>query len=208
MKGKTSNHITVVKNSDKKVTIENDVLPVVLGDYFNIHTFQKHPITSNFMIQEALRLKQWAEEDDSLRISDFFDSRGYSRKMFYEWVHKHHEFEIAHEYAMRRIGARRENGALTRKFAETTVHKTLGHYDYVWREEIDRANAARLAVADKAESKLVIMERYQLPDGDYRDVEVISVSKFTPEEVAANIRRNTATDRQVKVNAKVGDSCE
>ena len=94
MKRKTNELITVEENNAIKVSNENDAIPLVLGDYFNIHTFQKHPITSNFMIQEAMRLKQWSELDTSLRLSDFYDEQGYSPKVFYEWVKKHQEMEF------------------------------------------------------------------------------------------------------------------
>lgn len=208
MRAKTSNHITVTENSGINVSEKNSTKPLFIGEYFNIHTFQKHPITSKFILQEAMRLKEWSELDTSLKIADFYDMRGYDPKQFYRWVAEYDEMSLANEYALRRLGSRREIGAMTRKFAETTIHRVHGHYDQIWREEMDKANQARLAVAEKSESKLVIMERYQLPGGEYRDVEVISTSQFTPEEVAANVRRNTATDRQVKVNANVGDSCE
>ncbi len=208
MKRKINNHNTVIENNATKLSEENSVKQLFLGEYFNIHTFQKHPITSNFILQEAMRLKQWADVEDSLRICDFYDQRGYSPEIFYQWVDKYPEMNTANNYALRRIGSRREGGALTRKFAETTVHKTLGRYDHVWREEMALANAARLAVAEKSESKVLIIERFPSSSGEYRDVEVISSSKFSPEEVASNIRRNTATDRQVKVNANIGETYE
>ncbi len=208
MKRKINNHNTVIENNAIKLSEENSVKQLFLGEYFNIHTFKKHPITSNFILQEAMRLKQWAEVEDSLRVCDFYDQRGYSPEIFYQWVDKYPEMNIANNYALRRIGSRREGGALNRKFAETTVHKTLGRYDHVWREEMALANAARLAVAEKSESKVLIIERFPSSSGEYRDVEVISSSKFSPEEVASNIRRNTATDRQVKVNANVGETYE
>lgn len=208
MKRKINNHNTIPENNAIKLSNENSVKQLFLGEYFNIHTFQKHPITSNFILQEAMRLKQWADLEESLRICDFYDLRGYSPEIFYEWVEKYPEMKFSNNYALRRIGSRREGGALNRKFAETTVHKTLGRYDHVWREEIAIANAARLAIAEKSESKMVIIERFPSLSGEYRDIEVISSSKLTPEEVASNIRRNTATDRQVKVNANVGESYE
>lgn len=205
---KTIKSNTQSENSDKNLSDKNIVKQIFLGEYFNIHTFQKHPITETFFIREAKALKEWSELETSLRIADFYDWRGYSPEMYYEWVSKHHEMCSSHAYAMRRIGSRREVGAMSRKFAENTVHKTLGHYDPIWREEMRLMNEARLAIAEKQEARIVVMERYQLPDGGYQDVEVISTSKLTPQEVASNIRRNTATDRQVKVNANVGESHE
>jgi len=206
-KSKTSKHININDKSDIKPKVY-DTGTLVIEEYFSIHTMKYHPATRKFVEQEAVNLKQWAEKEDSLRLSDFYDFRGYNTETFYSWCHKFPEMKASHDYAKRRIAARRENGALFRKFDAGTVHKTLGFYDYVFQQEIDKANAARLAVAEKSEAKLVIMERFQLGGGEYRDVEVISTSKQTPEEVAANIRRNTATDRQVKVNANVGNTYE
>ncbi len=187
---------------------ENPVKQLFMGDYFNIHTFQRHPITPTFFSYQAKLLKEWADQDDSLRISDFYDKQGYGPEFYYYWVDKDHDFKAANSYALRRIGSRREGGAMTRKFSENTIHKTLGYYDPIWREEMRLMNEMRLAVAEKAESKVVVIERFPSPSGEYHDVEVVSTSKLSPQEVASNIRRNTATDRQVKVNANVGETYE
>ncbi len=206
MKPKTTNHININDKSDNKPKVY-DTGTLVIEEYFSIHTMKYHPATRRFVEQEAINLKEWAEKDDSLRLSDFYDSRGYNTETFYSWCHKFPEMKASHDYAKRRIASRRENGALFRKFDANTVHKTLGFYDYVFQQEIDKANAARLAVAEKSESKLVVIERFPSLSGN-QDIEVISTSKLTPEEVASNIRRNTATDRQVRVNSEVGSSYE
>lgn len=206
MKRKTNNHTIVPENNDTNLNNENSVKQLFIGEYFNIHTFKKHPITNNFILQEAKALKTWADQEDSLRISDFYDRQGYSPEMYHYWIDKFPEMSHANQYALRRIGSRRENGAMQRKFAESTIHKVQGYYDQIWRNEVRLANEARLAIADKVESRVVVIERF--PSSSQNEIEVISTSKITPEELAANIHRNTATDRQVKVNANVGDSYE
>jgi hypothetical protein len=205
---KTNKPNTQSENGTKNASEQNLVKQVFLGEYFNIHTFQKHPITESFYAREAKALKEWSELETSLKIADFYDWRGYDPKQFYRWVANHEEMSLAHDYALRRVGSRREIGAITRKYAETTIHKVHGHYDQIWREEMRLMNEARLAIADKAESRVVIIERFPSPSGEYHDVDVVSTSKLDPQEVASNIRRNTATDRQVKVNANVGESHE
>lgn len=206
-KRKTNNPISISDKSDikPKVFAEGSL---VIEEYFNVHTMKYHPATKNFVLQEAMRLKEFADLDTSLRLSDFYDFRGYNTDTFYDWCHKFPEMKTAHDYAKRRIGARRENGALFKKFDSGIVQRTLGYYDYVFQREVDKANAAKLAVAEKSESKVVVIERFPSPSGEYHDVEVVSTSKLSPQEVASNIRRNTATDRQVKVNANVGDAHE
>lgn len=206
-KRKSNNPISISDKSD----IKPKVFPegtLVIEEYFNVHTMKYHPATRNFVLQEAMKLKEFADLDTSLRLSDFYDFRGYNTDTFYDWCHKFPEMKTAHDYAKRRIGARRENGALFKKFDAGTVQRTLGYYDYVFQKEVDKANAARLAVAERQESKVVVIERFPSPSNQYQDVEVISTSQLSPEEVASSVRRATATDRQVKVNVNVGDSYE
>jgi|HubBroStandDraft_5_1064220.scaffolds.fasta_scaffold00573_8 hypothetical protein len=201
MKGKISKHTNINDKSDIKPKVYNDDT-LVIEEYFSVHTMKFHPATKKFVEQEAMRLKEFADVETSLRLSDFYDFRGYNTETFYSWCHKFPEMKAAHDYAKRRIGARRENGALFKKFDAGTVQRTLGFYDYVFQQEVEKANAARLAVAEKSESRVVVIERFPSPSGEYQDVEVVSSSKLTPEEVASNIRRNIATEREVKVNVK------
>lgn len=208
MKRKINNVNTKSKNIDTNVSSENNVKLIFLGEYFNIHTFQMHPITTNFILREATYLKQWADHEDSLRITDFIDKQGYEPAVFYRWLDEHPELNAANQYALRRIGARRENGAMSRKFDGATVHRTLGYYDHVWKEETRLMNEARQAVAEKGESKVVVIERFPSQSGR-QDVEVVSVSSLTPEEVAGQIHRQTGDQRIVKVNTKnLGDAYE
>ncbi len=195
-------------NNTKKLSEEIEVKLIFLGEYFNIHTMAKHPITRQFIQKEAIKLKQWAELDDSLLIQDFYDMQGYDPRTYYDFVHQFEEFAAANEYAKRRLGSRREIGAATRKYNENTIQKTLGHYQNIWREEIRIANEARQAIAEKSESKVVVIERFPSMLGR-QDVEVVSSSSLTPEEVAGQIHRQTGDQRMVKVNTKnIGEAYE
>ncbi len=198
---KNNDHTTHKKKTAKKVLQDNDVTLVFLGEYFNIHTFQMHPLTHNFFIREARYLKEWAELEDSLRIIDFIDKQGYEPRVFYRWLKEHIELEVAHEYAMRRIGSRREQGAILRKFSESTIHRTLGRYDEVWREETRLINESKVSLAQAVESKVIVIENLPYKTSS-QDIEVVSTSSLTPEQVAANIHRNTGTQREVRVNLK------
>lgn len=188
----------VAKNESQKTA------PIrVIEEWYNIHTMQYHPATNTFFQREAMILKEWSLKDDSLRISDFYDSRGYDTPTFYRWCAQYPEMQAALEFAKRRIGSRRELGAMQRKFDPHIVQKTLGHYDYVFKQEQEREHQARLKYAQNSESKVVVIERFPSSSG-LQDLEVISTSQFTPEQIAANIHRNTATDRQIHVNTDIG----
>lgn len=196
-----ANNTSISKtNSEKDETSQSQVKLIFLGEYFNIHTFKMEIVTQSFILRQAIKLKEWADQEDSLRICDFFTAQGYRRRDFYDFITKCQEMEYAHEYALTRIGSRREHGAVTRKFSDATIHRTLGHYDPVWREETKLLNEARLAVAEKHESKVVVIERFPCLSGGYTDIEVVSMSDKTPEEVAANVHRQTGLKSPVKVN--------
>jgi hypothetical protein len=212
MKRKTSNSSIAITNdtknpNDKKAITE----PLVIAEYFNIHTMNYHPATHKFIEQEAARLREWSLLDDSFRLSDFYDTRGYNQDTFYDWSHKFLHMKEAHNFAKRRIASRREQASLTRKFDNTTVFKTQAFYDYVLQQEIDKANAVRLSYAQQAtnnqsnEQRVVVIERFP---SLAQDVEVVSYTTKTPEDIAANIHRNTATQRSVRVNNNVGDAIE
>lgn len=208
MKRKTNDISIPSTNDTKKLSEENEVKLLFLGEYFNIHTMAKHPITRQFIQREAIKLKQWSELEDSLLIQDFYDMQGYDPRTFYDFVNQFEEFSAANEYAKRRLGSRREIGAVTRKYTENTIHKTLGHYQDIWREETRLANEARKAINEVAESKVVVIERF--PSSSHaQDVEVISLSQLTPEEVAGQIHKQTGDQRIVRVNTKnLGDAYE
>lgn len=196
LKSKTPNNKLKPKKENKKVTVQKDALqapqePVqllFLGEYFNVHTMQMHPITSRFVEREAIKLKAWADEDSSLNLYDFIDAQGYSPKMFYEWCDKYSPLEAAHGYALRRIGSRRELGAMNRRFAEATVHRTLGHYSDVWKKETIQLARLKEEVSAQNETKVVVIERF--PEMGAQP------SQLTPEQVAGAIHKATGDARE------------
>lgn len=157
---------------------------VYFGEYYSVHTRQYHPCTQRFIERETERLINFANQDDSITIQRFWLSGGYNRKQFYEWIKKFPHFAEAHEYAMTLIGARREEGAIYRKFEPSTIQRTLGRYNHIWKEETHELAKLKDDVAQN-ETKVIVIERFpELP-----------VSTKTPEEVAMAVRKATSDDR-------------
>jgi hypothetical protein len=176
-----------------------------LGEYYNMFTRQMSPITKRFIEQESSRIMEWAQLQDSLRMVDYTDARGYTPEVYYDWVKKYPEIKIAHEFALRRIGSRREQGAMTRQFSEGTIHRTLGYYDQIFACETLKLSKMKDEIS--SEGRVVIIERF--PSSHAQDIEVISLSKLSPEEVAAQIHKQTGDQRVVRVNTKnIGDDYE
>lgn len=184
MEDKNSDNNTVQKEENKNKTTDSSAQILFLGEYFSVHTRQYHPITLKFIERETQRLIDWANEEDSLIIQKFWLSGGYSKAQFYVWINQFPEFAHAHEYAMTLIGTRRELGAMTRKFDASTIHRTLGRYNHIWKEETQEL--ARLKDdAAQNEAKVVVIERFP----------VLPSSSKTPEEVAMAIRKSTGDNR-------------
>lgn len=188
------NHTVDAKKKKKKVTTQKASLDsgkdtpvklIFLGEYFNINTFKKHIVTESFIEEQARKLIEWSKDDDALLMQEFSNTQGYRRNLFYEWVEKYEVFREAHEFALSQLGARREKGAMTRKYAEATVHRTLGHYNPIWGAETYKLSKMKEEVAQAAEQKVVIIERYPVIEGK------------TPEEIATAIRRTTEDNRLV-----------
>lgn len=181
-------HNKTKKKKEKKNPIRKDeqiidAQPVFIGEYYNVHTRQYHPATVRFIESECVKLKQWADQEDSINLYDYTDHQGYNPETFYDWCKKFPQLREAHQYALRRIGSRREYGAMTRKFTEGTIHRTLGYYNDIWRQET--VHLAKLKEdAAQNETKVVVIERFpELPTK-------------TPEEVAAAVRKATADCRE------------
>lgn len=174
-------------NNDTVTTVEEKKIELIfLGEYFNIYTMQYHPVTKKFIERESQRLREWALLDTSLRLVDFIDGAGYPPETFYGWCAQYQEMEMAHLFALRRIGSRREDGAITRKFEASTIHRTLGYYDNVWAQETVKIAQMKEKLA-QAENKIIVIEKFALTDAD----------SPTPEEVGALAHKKTRDDRVI-----------
>ncbi len=75
---------------------------------------------------------------------------------------------------------------MMRKFAEATIHRTLGYYHDIWRKETAYLAKLKEEAAPQNETKIVVIERFpELP-----------VSQLTPEEVAGAVHKATRDKRE------------
>lgn len=179
--------------------VQKPIKQLVFGEYFNIHTFLMHPITMRFIEQEAKRLREWAQTDSARRLSDFIDNAGYSPEIFSRWCRQYPILKLAQEYAMRRIGARREDGAIDRKFDASMIQRTLGFYDPIWKAETIQLAQLKNDNAEKNETKIVVMDSYQLANmiQAQEPIEEVVISNRSPEDVAGKLHRATKNERRV-----------
>lgn len=196
------------KEVNKKVSPKKtpDVKPIFIGEYYNLYTRQMSPMTERFVEREAQKIMEWAMLEDSLRICDYTDAQGYAPQVYYTWIKKFPAMQLAHEFALRRIGSRREHGALTRKFNEKVVSWTLGHYDQIFKEEM-MAIARMKEDLNKSADVKVLVEHIPAQDSVEQlynvepEEEDEDEDKPTPAEVAMKVRRST----RLRMKAGAGD---
>ena len=196
------------KEVNKKVSNESssEVKQLFIGEFYNLHTRQMSPMTERFIEREAQKIMDWAMLEDSLRICDYTDSQGYAPQVYYTWIKKFPAMQLAHEFALRRIGSRREHGALTRKFSEKVVSWTLGYYDQVFKEEMMAIARMKEEFNKNPDIKVVIehipsqdsVEQLYTVEPDQEDDDE---DKPTPAEVAMKVRRGT----KLSMKAGAGD---
>ncbi len=195
-------NLTAIRNKkaiNPSKTENDEIKPVeqlFIGQYLSLKTFQYHPLTVKFVEHECVRLVEWAQLEDSLVLLDFIDIGGYSEDTFYDWCKKFSNFEEAHLYAKRKIGSRREIGALTRKFDGNFVARMMGHYSRAWREEMVFTAKLREDTSKQNDIKIVIEEMPWQP-GPMAPcmLDAVIEPKLSPEEVAGKIHKLTTESR-------------
>ncbi len=139
-----SNHPTTP--NAKKETTKN----LVMGEYYCLKERQPRPVTMNFLRSLADLLLDWAEDEDSLSITEFFKVAKMGSGTLYEWIERCPELKTAHSYALDVIGARRETGAMRKKLDGTSVWKSQYHYGRYYREALEFA--AQLSKKEQSEA--------------------------------------------------------
>jgi len=108
------------------------------------------PVSEHFMYLLAKDLTNWATHDkNALILKQFFLEKGVSTSDVHRWRKKNKLLDSAIEFAKGAIGARREVGALTRKFDANIVMKTMMNYCDEWKQ----AEVWRAELKQKQEEK-------------------------------------------------------
>lgn len=132
------------KNKDKKSG------PLVLGEYRCQKQFLTTPVTRSFLISLGDKLVTWSMTDEALHLSQFFQLTGVPKSTFYDWVDREPELKSSLVTALENVGARREIGAITKKYDTAAVWKRLYQFAPEYKEAM--IFAASLAKKDEAQS--------------------------------------------------------
>lgn len=90
----------------------------------------------------AKRMRQWAQQDSSLRFDDFLDEENVPTSTYYNWKEECDDLKDAHEFTMRRLASRREKLALFKQVDKDIFLRTQHMYDKNWDKDVNQYNKA------------------------------------------------------------------
>lgn len=123
-------NINSLEKSSKDRELSGQAPTKYIGDYKDMRDFKMKPATEGFIDRLGKALVQWAEVDDrAYKLNQFFRLHGLASEQFYDWTLKYPDLKMAHTYAMKCLGDRREINAMERKIESSMVLKTLYLYD-------------------------------------------------------------------------------
>lgn len=127
-------------------------------DYYCTHEFAMKPVNDSVLLRMAMDLRQEADKEDFLRMETFYLNRGIEKRTWYDWLLRSRPLRAAHDYAIARIGIRREVGASKRIFDSGMIKSTLGYYDEVFKQEQERQAKLKLEAEALDKNKSLTVE--------------------------------------------------
>lgn len=117
-----------VKSSTKKIkqTIKTFQEEFVDGMF----SLRVRPVDIAYLEQFADEWVQWAtENDDALKITQFYNAKRIHNSTVDGWIKRCKKLEQAKELVLQIIGARRECGAINKKYDPALIKYTMPMYD-------------------------------------------------------------------------------
>jgi hypothetical protein len=138
---------------------------VYLDEYIDFFHGKRKAISEKGLDALGQELLEYAQDEDSLVLGDFFFDKGIPETSYRQWLAKNELFNLRYQAAKKKIGSRRERGALEREFAEKTALTSMAIYDSEWKEIEKWRSSLRSKeqAAGKADFQ-VVMEKFPSTD--------------------------------------------
>jgi hypothetical protein len=111
-----------------------EIRQIWLEDYLSLKDFKYHPATNSFFERLAQEFMDWSDKSTSLVLVEFYSEKKIPKDTFIDWFQKYPVMNKAHQYAKQKITARKEIGAIERKYDGNFVKESLYMHDGEWRE--------------------------------------------------------------------------
>lgn len=106
--------------------------------FMDENEFNLRRAIDRFMPRVVNTLYHWAEQDDSLELTQFLLKYKIPRNTFAQWRRKYPELQDAVDEAKHIIAMRRRLGALNGKYDKDMILKDMHLYDTDWDEHVNR----------------------------------------------------------------------
>lgn len=118
------------------------------GSYFNIHKLAQEALTDETIHMWCSSMRDWASYDgnpndpkdtsESLHFGEWLKIIGVSWPSFERLKKRSPLLQESYAWVIMVLGARRDKGAVTRRYSEQAVSRTIAYYDFVSKAEQDR----------------------------------------------------------------------
>jgi hypothetical protein len=152
-----------MKSKSKGKTPQNNTDPIELSksrtweNFIDKDVFLIYPGKNESRKRFMLAMLRWAEQEDSLEITDFAIEMRIRRQTIYEWAEKYQDLKETFEFVKLMLGSRKRKGALLRKYDKDVAFKDMHKYDPEWLE-INQYHAKLKDQEQGNEKKVVILE--------------------------------------------------
>jgi hypothetical protein len=144
---------------------------LTVSDYYqNIFTNMTIPVSEQYIARLSQDLIKWAVEDDeALKLTQFFRKIGMYSRTFYRWCEKYPVLQRARVVATEAIGDRREILALKNKLNSGMVMSQMAKYDESWKNLEQWRADLRAKAQQKHESDItykIVVDSYEDDDSE------------------------------------------
>lgn len=181
-----------MKKTNNPSTEEQITTTYVFDEYISTIDFRKRPVSDNWILQLARRLRDWAVNDpEALTLVSFYNKEGIASRDLARWCERVPALQLAYETAMATIGARREIAGLKRDFDSGIVRTTMPIYDKKFKDLEEWRSSLRADQSVKEEFEAAVARYVAAREVILKDLPVSEhvPDKPTPEEVASKINR-------------------
>lgn len=122
--------------------------------------------TDELIEAEAYYLLEWAQDPDALVLGECYGSRGYSYEDAMDWSNRFSVFCKCKNMAKAIVGARREKGAIKKKYDSNIVGRSMPQYDPEFKaflKDMKMTQAVVDAIGEDAAKKLSDFLKSQSP---------------------------------------------
>lgn len=137
--------------------------------YMFMNAWRTNKVSKDFIELLCGEMLEYFAASDAISITKFLCEKGINWEVFLRWVDDFPDLASVYKQVKARVGARREEMAIFRKYNcnPSTIERTLHKYDPVWKEAHEEDRMDKL----EASNYQVIMSPLEAEDGRVVELE-------------------------------------